>query len=105
MSCGGKLVPFLILIFSGILLAQQAAPPTPEITTKPVVPAAEMAAQPLVPAAESPSDLYQRAMQPVDIVRRSPGNITESEMAAWGVAVVTAAHACVRWAKDRGLQR
>lgn len=33
-------------------------------------------------------------MQPVEIVRRSPNNITDSEVAAWGVAVTTAAHEC-----------
>ena len=32
--------------------------------------------------------------QPVKIVRRSPNNITDSEIAAWGVAVVSAAHDC-----------
>jgi len=47
------------------------------------------------PVTESPADLYQRAMQPVEIVRRSPNIITDSEMAAWGVAVSTAADACV----------
>src|SRR5690349_6227624 len=75
-SCGSLAAAILLVC---PLIAQQ--PASPQSDEKPVV-------------TESPADLYLRAMQPVEIVRRSPNNITDSEMAAWGVAVVTAAHAC-----------
>src|SRR5690242_18772665 len=74
-------ITFALLVLSCALCAQEAPQPaqgTAKSTT----------------AVESPADLYQRAMQPVEIVRRSPNNITDSEVAAWGVAVSTAAHAC-----------
>lgn len=86
-ACLGLLLP----ISMG---AQTPAPPTPKPATesrieKPLdeTPVAKL-------PAEAPADAYLRAMQPVEIVRRSPNNITDAEMAAWGVAVVTAAHDC-----------
>ncbi len=33
-------------------------------------------------------------MEPVNLVRRSPENVTDAELKAWGVAVVAAAHDC-----------
>ena len=75
-------VPILILTLTCSFSAQETNP-QPSHPEKPA------------PVFESPADLYLRAMQPVEIVRRSPNNITDSEMAAWGVAVSAAAHACV----------
>jgi len=70
------------LLLSCLLSAQEPALQQPGPKAKPAS----------VP--ESPADVYQRAMQPVEIVRRSLNNVTDSEIAAWGVAVVTAAHEC-----------
>jgi hypothetical protein len=72
-----------VLLLAVLAAAQEPVPqPSPEPSTKPAI------------ALEPPADVYLRAMQPVEIVRRSPNNITDSEMAAWGLAVVTAAHEC-----------
>lgn len=72
----------LFLLLSAMGIAQNPAPPPAAAESKPAA------------VSEPPADLYLRAMQPVEIVRRSPNNITDSEMGAWGVAVSTAAHAC-----------
>ncbi len=71
-----------IALFTSSLFAQESVAPQSQPEAKPA------------PVSESPADRYLRAMQPVEIVRRSPNNITDSEMAAWGVAVSAAAHAC-----------
>lgn len=75
-----------------VALMLLAWPATGQQTSEPSAEPKPQSVPELTP--ESPADLYLRAMQPVEIVRRSPNNITDSEMAAWGVAVSAAAHAC-----------
>jgi thiol-disulfide isomerase/thioredoxin len=42
----------------------------------------------------APSSAYLYALQPVQLVRRSPGNLTDAERHAWSVTMSRAAHAC-----------
>lgn len=74
MSAGTRRMALILLLMAVPSVAQEPAAATP--------------------STETPAQIYDRAMQPVEIVRRSPNNVTDSEVAAWGVAVVTAAHAC-----------
>lgn len=92
-------VPFFktSILSAALMFAFGAAAQEP-VPSQPAAPPVQTAtpSQPNQPAdrGESPADAYDRAMQPVEIVRRSPNNVTDSEIAAWGVAVTTAAHSC-----------
>ena len=74
---------FLIGLAATLVASAQEPAPQPSVNENKAI-----------AVSESPADLYLRAMQPVEIVRASPNNITDAEMEAWRVAVSTAAHAC-----------
>lgn len=92
----GGAVPYFKTLVVSLMVLFSVAASTQEPTPAPVQPTqtAPSGSPGRAPQRESPSDAYDRAMQPVEIVRRSPNNITDSEIAAWGVAVKAAAHAC-----------
>jgi len=89
------------IIFAGTLvaavvmpLAPGQTPPVPAPSPPPPTDQTLASPQPPVPAREAPGAIYKDAMHPLELVRASPDNWSEAELAALAVGMQRAREAC-----------